>query len=100
MHRESITSVSVLVLLHRWVYLCPFHVTKGRSYSRQSFGFCRWYSGVNQSPRFDMDTSFAFLLLKHLASLESSKAQKRILCMKDYQRLKPILESKDFFCEG
>src|SRR5436189_6289877 len=66
---------------------------------RQSFGFCRWYSGVNQFPQFDMDTSFAFLILKHLASLESSKAQKRILGMKDYQHLKLILESKDCSCE-
>src|SRR4051812_44023489 len=53
-----------------------------------SLGFCKWYSGDNQTPAFDLRTSFASHILKYLASLVGSKAHKRIQGMKDFMEIK------------
>lgn len=57
-----------------------------------SLGFCKSYSGANQTPTFNSKTSLVSLILKHFASLEGSKAHKRILGMKDFMEIKHKLK--------
>lgn len=59
-----------------------------------SLGLCRWYVGVKQTLHFDLNTSFAFLILARHVVQEGSKVQNQIPGMKDYKQIKHILKER------